>query len=407
MTSIIKPFCAIHYNPSVVKDISSVVCPPYDIIDKNQLSYLRRKSPYNFSWILLADNNNYREIGTRYREWLRKNILIKDKKESLYLYEQRFSLEGKEYKRLGIVGLLRMDRRDIVFPHEHTLRAPKEDRKRIIEEVKANLSPIFVVTPQSLSILSYLHKSFSNKKPFFQFIDPEGNKNFIWKIEDRNKIRKICNEITKHRLVIADGHHRFEVSYDYYKKNKKKFKDLNYILAYITGAQKGLLLLPTHRIVRIEDGDFLGKLKEYFYITKTKRETLEKKLKRKSSCFSFGIYVDNHFYFIRLKKPSILDKIIPNDNFNKELGRVYKQLDTYLLHNLVFSLLKIENEINYSHSIEEAIKIAGREKVAFILRQTPLKKVLDIANKGLRMPEKSTYFYPKVFCGMLIRGFEK
>ncbi|MDP2922825.1 MAG: DUF1015 domain-containing protein [Candidatus Omnitrophota bacterium] len=399
MAHTLKPLSATHYNQSIIKDLSLVTCPPYDVINKKQEFALKHKSPYNFCNVLLTDNGNYKELGKRFRQWISENILIDDAKESLYLYEQKFKMDGKKYSRFGILTLLKMDGKGAIFPHEYTLKAPKEDRKKIIREVKANLSPIFVIAPKSLKTLAKIHEYYSKKKSFVAFKDSDGNDNKVWKINDRVTIERICNEFDGHKLVIADGHHRFEVSYGYYKKNKNRFKDLNYILAYVTDAQKGLVILPTHRIVSVKNiAAVMDKLREYFDIKKVDEKDLEEKLKHTKG-FCFGVYHADNFHFIKLKSERILDKIFK--------GSVYRKLDTYLLHQFVFPICGIEGDVQYTHNIAEAKKIAARDKTAFILKPTALGDVFKIANQGYRLPQKSTYFYPKVSSGIVVRRFEK
>lgn len=398
MSLVVKPFKATYYNPSFIKNYSSVICPPYDVISKEQLALLRKKSPYNFSKVLIADNNNYQGSGNLLRQWLSSKILIEDKKDCLYLYEQKFNIDGKNFSRFGIISLLKMDKGGI-FPHEHTLKAPKEDRKKIIKTTKANLSPIFVIAAKSLKSFKRIHRLYSRRKPFLRFKDDDGNDNIIWQIDDKKDINLICSQISKCKLVIADGHHRFEISYDYFRKNKDRFKDLNYILAYITDCQKGLSILPTHRIIKIhdKDNDFFRKLEKYFNITEATQNSLSKKLKY-ARRFCMGIYRKEKFYFLKLKSSAILDKI-PN--------RLYRELDTYVFHKLVLPLFTIDEEFEYSHNIKTAKKIAGKGKTAFIMRKVPLKVVLKMSSKGFRLPQKSTYFYPKVLSGGIIRRFTR
>ncbi|MFA6281533.1 MAG: DUF1015 domain-containing protein [Candidatus Omnitrophota bacterium] len=395
----IKSFRATYYNPATIKNLSSVACPPYDVISKKQLSILRKKSPYNYSNLLLADNNNYQEVGARLRKWIQDQILINDKEECLYLYEQAFLVAGKKYKRFGILGLLNMDKKGTVFPHEYTLSAPKEDRKKMIREVEANLSPIFVMVPKVLKYFHGIYNSYSRTKPFERFNDLDGNDNKIWKISDKKTIEKLCKEIEGNNLVIADGHHRFEISYDYFKNNKGRFENLNYILAYITDAQDGLVVLPTHRVVSLEDKNaiFSDKVKNYFNSQEVKNiNVLEQKLKKQKN-FAFGVCFQNRVYLLKLKNVKILDKLFK--------GSVYKKLDTYLLHQFVFNMIKIKGNIEYTHDLKEAEKLARKDKAAFILKPVALSAVFDIANKGYRLPQKSTYFYPKAYCGMLLRRF--
>ncbi len=398
MASVVKPFLATYYNPKITKNHSKLVCPPYDVISKKELAALRKKSLYNFSKVLIADDKNYKKAGATLNKWIKNRILVDDDQECFYLYEQKFKVEGKNFVRFGILGLLRMDKKGI-FPHEYTLRAPKEDRKKIIRATKANLSPIFVIAAKQLRTFKQIYKNYCRKKPFFKFKDSQENTNRIWRIHDKSQIDKLRKEIDKCKLVIADGHHRFEISHDYFKKNKGRFKDLNFILAYITDCQKGLNILPTHRIVELGEplNQVFKKLEGLFTISKVNQSAIENKLKSKGK-FSFGIYKDNRFYLLTLKKSSSLDKI-PD--------KIYKQLDTYVFHYLVLPLLKINDSIEYTHSVSGAKKIAGKKRTAFLLKAVSLDEVFRISSKGFRLPQKSTYFYPKVLSGVAIRRFRK
>jgi len=397
MASIIKPFCALHYNQKKVKNLSNVISPPYDVISPKQLAALRKKSSYNFSRVLLAKNNNYKEIGNKFRKWIKDGVLVQDKINSFYLYRQEFIFSGKKYSRFGILNILKMNKKGVVFPHEYTLKAPKKDRTRVIKEMKANLSPIFVIAPKQLKSFHEIIKRRSKTKPFLRFRNAQKCWDSVWKIEDKKDIKRICNEVDRAKLVIADGHHRFEVANNYYRQNKGRFADLNYILSYLTDKQKGLLVLPTHRVARVKDKDVFKNLSKYFEIKKVSFSSLKKALEKYTPVFSLGIYKNNKGYLLKLKKREVLDRII--------VRPVFKKLDTYILQKLVFPLAGIEGAISYTHSLAQAKKMAKGNQVAFLLRPTPLKTVFDIANKGFRLPQKSTYFFPKVSCGVVARGF--
>jgi uncharacterized protein (DUF1015 family) len=358
---------------------------------------LRKKSPYNFTNIILADRGDYKTVGKRFDNWLREKILIDDDKESFYLYEQKFTCDKKTYRRFGLLSLLEM--KSSIFPHEHTLTKPKQDRKRIIETVKANLDPIFVIVPKPVKALRYAYTKYSKKKPFFKFRDCDGNANILWKIQEHGEIKKIRAAIEKSNLVIADGHHRFEVANDYYKRNKNKFGDLNYVLAYVTDAQPGLVILPTHRVIKMRatGAQILESLGEYFSTAEISEGRLNNALKHKNNNFEFALYHHKKFYFLKLKKRSFTDKI--------DADPAYKKLDTFLLHQFVLPLLSGEGEIQYTHSIREAKKISGADKFAFILKPVSLATIFEIADKGYRFPQKSTYFQPKVFSGIILRRF--
>jgi uncharacterized protein (DUF1015 family) len=398
MGKIIKPFKATHYNTKLFNEYSDVICPPYDVISSEQLKKLRKKSSYNFSHILLADKGRYEQKRKELDKWIEEGVLVSDDADSMYLYEQKYKVKGKLVTRYGIVALLKMDKKGI-FPHEKTHKAPKEDRKKIIQAVEANLSPIFVIAGKHLSKLAALHKKYSKRKPFIKCKDHDGNDNRLWQINEKREINSLTKAFSKAPLLIADGHHRFEISYDYFKKYKNKYKDLNYVLAYITDFQKGLTILPTHRIMSVNESTsgIISKLQKHFDIKQISQKDIDKALARAKK-FCMGICCQEKFYFLKLKNEDFLDKI-PN--------KLFRPLDAYVFHKLILPLLKVEKGIEYSHSVAESKVLAGKDKTAFLLRAADLKSVVAISSAGYRLPQKSTYFYPKLLSGLLIRRFSK
>ena len=394
MRSTIIPFKATYYNLDLIKDFSKVICPPYDVVTKEDFFNFQKKSKYNFCNILLNFNGDYKKIGIKFKEWLDEKILIDDDKESIYLYEQRFNFNSKNFVRFGIISLLYMDKKDLIVPHEYTLESPKEDRRRVIEEVNANLSPIFIVSFKKLKSLRKVYSKYFRKKPFFELVDHEDNLNRVWKISDRKDIDFIVNDLRNKKFLIADGHHRFEVAYEFYKKNKDNFKDLDYILSYITDPQKGLLVLPIHRIVSFDSEEkFFKKIEKYFYIEKISKKDLFLKLKEKK-IFCCGLYKPFNFYFLKLKRDIKLDKR-------------YDGLDSYILEKVLKDFLRDKNKIIYSHNLEEAINLTLDNKALFILRPPELSLIFKIVEKRVRLPQKSTFFYPKILSGLILRRFER
>lgn len=403
MSLLVKSFRALQYSPKKFKNLSGLVCPPYDIIGEKEKKFFNRKSKYNFSYLLLVErNNDYKILAKRFNNWLDKNILVRDDTPSIYLYEQKFNFENKTFRRIGFLGLLKLDKKGIIFPHETTFKGPKIDRWRILKEMKANLSPIFVISDKKLKTLKNIYKSYVNKVSSREFEDFDGIANRLWKIEDKDLIKSLSREISKNKLFIADGHHRFEVAHKYFKLNQNRFEKLNYLLAYFTDPSEGLLILPTHRVVTLKDNvtDMFKKLSLYFLI----REISEDDLKideSKGKSFSFIVYAKRKFYFLKLRNEEILDKI-----FKTEKDRIYKQLNVCVLHRFVLKNLDIDS-IDYVHSIAEVKKMATGKKIGFILKAAPLAMVFSIAKGGLLLPQKSTYFYPKVLSGLVLRKFEK
>ncbi|MCM8773126.1 MAG: DUF1015 domain-containing protein, partial [Candidatus Omnitrophica bacterium] len=398
---LIKPFKSFHYNPQLLKEISSLVCPPYDLMSREDIHRFKNKHLYNFCNILCIDEyHDYKDLSKKYNQWIGDGILVEENTPSLYLYQQRFRFENKNYYRIGIIGLLRIDNKDVIFPHENTLSLPKKDRYYIIKNLKSNLTPIFVVVPNKLNILHPIHTLYRRKPYFIKFKDFLNIDNTLWRIDEKSVIHKISKEILRKKLFIADGHHRFEVAYRYFLEESNRFKDLNYILAYITDWHDGLLVLPTHRVLKNVSNfeNIFTKLSYYFKIEEIKRGNIENILSYTKD-IAFGIYKDNKQFIIKLKKRNILDKIL-----NKE-EKIYKDLDVYILHRLVLPMLG-KKDILYTSSLKEAKKLGNNGNLSFILKKPLLNLLFNIAREGYLLPEKSTYFYPKIISGLLIRRFE-
>lgn len=397
MKNLIKPFKATFFNPELNWDLASLVCPPYDVIDKELAKKLRKKSPYNYCRINLAPSGNYQVPAKNFANWLRKKILVEDSRQGYYLYQRKFKVNNKSFLCYGIFCLLDMKQKK-VFPHEHTLTKPKKDRKKMLTNLKAHLSPVFVVSEEKNNFLNNLAKDYSRGKPFLQFRGQQGFSHKVWKIQEEKPINTITASLSKSCLVIADGHHRFETAFDYFKKNGKRFKDLDYVFAYLTFEQPGLLILPTHRLVTIKGRiekvfDFLSR---DFLLQEVKEKDLLKKIKNAKK-FSFGVCLDKKFYFACLKNEAILGKIKP---------KVYLKLDAYIFHHLVLPKLTYEG-LEYSHSLEEIKRQAQKRKVAFLLRQPSFNSVFKVAKAGYKLPQKTTYFYPKILSGIMLRRFSK
>lgn len=401
--TLVKPFKATYYNPRFFKDYSSLVCPPYDLLDSEKIEFFRKVSPYNFSHILIRGDKSYKELVDKYHKWLKEEIIIDDKSEAMYLYEQNFNYEGKKYSRLGLFCLLRLDNCRAILPHEYTYHRPKIDRAKMMDLFKANICSIFVIASGRNRKLSDLLRNYrSRRRPFIKFDDFEGINNRLWKITSLDIIKEIQRILDKKHIVIADGHHRFEVAYEYYLKNKGKFKDINYILAYITFEDKGLIIMPTHRLTRtfVSLDVILKKLEKDFFIHKVERDELIKKI-NDTRCFSFGIINKNISFFLTMKDPNLLERI-----FTKTEDKVYKNLDVFVFHKFVLKKIGMDkNRFSYTHEIDP-IDVNDKNKIMFVLRKPKLKEVFRLAKAGYRMPQKSTYFYPKIVSGLLLRRFE-
>lgn len=422
----IKPFRAVVYNQEKFKDLSHLLCPPYDVISPLEQQYYHDLAPYNFIHILLGKDipgeDKYVRSRNYFRDWLKDKILIREEKPAIYFYSQQYNLKGEKRTRVGFIALLRLpDKNSSVFGHENTRLEPKEDRLKLFKAVKANLSPIFVIFPDKKRIIPQTYQRYiQREKPFMEVIDNQKSVHKLWKLDTPEILAGIENSMAGENIFIADGHHRYEVACTYRDEMKKKLgpitgeEDFNYILAYFTNLDpKGLTVFAIHRLVRLnvklDLENFILKLKDYFDVEEVKDRVKFFFLMQKAGQTEhlLGMYKDKRYWFLRLKNVRILDKEI------RDKPKEYRSLDVSILNYLVLDKalgLDLENKeiITFSPMPEELIEKVDSDSshIAFFLNPVKVEQIMSVALRQEKMPPKSTYFYPKVLSGLVINKHE-
>ncbi len=420
----LKSFKGITYNPEKVK-IENVVTPPYDVITPEEQENFYKKSEYNIVRLILGKkfetdndgNNRYTRAKEFYQKWLKEKVLIKDKKENIYYLEENFEINGKSYTREGFIAIVKLEEfeKGNILPHEKTLKGPKIDRFNLIKECKVNFSQIFgLYSDSKLRAISMLKEYACSTNPYFNFFFNDINYKF-WKFSDQNLISKIQELMAEKKIFIADGHHRYETALAYRDFMRKKLNIPNnkempfdYIMFYLCPMEdKGLIVLPTHRLLKnisINLTDFLEKSKKYFEIKELKDKNLEKLIhlleSKKEENTVFIFFNGKNFYLFELK-----------DNL-KNLNK----LDVEILEEFIFKkILNITDEeisnkkkIDFIKDTDRGIKAVIENKFSgiFIMNPTKIDQIKQISlNKGI-LPQKSTYFYPKLLTGLVIYSLE-
>lgn len=425
----IKAFKAVVYNPKKIGNFKLVVCPPYDVISQAFQDILHERSLYNFIYILLAKDSpiddKYRRAGVIFRQWLKDDILIQDSTPAIYFYSQQYIIRGEKKTRLGFISLLRLadEKNSAVFGHENTHEAAKQDRFKLIKQVKANLSPIFIVFPDKKRIIQRIfQKHIPALDAFIEVSDDEKTVHKLWRIDDPDLLKIIETSMNSENMFIADGHHRYEVSCAYRDLMRQKLADqfsdeddYNYCLAYFTNTDsRGLSILPIHRLLKLETklelNDFIIKAKEFFDVDIIKDKTRFFFLMAKAGCTEhlIGMYKDKKYFLLRLKNVKMLDKLIPDK------PKEYRILDAAIFNYLVLkNILKLDltnlPPIKYSPDPLEFIDAVDADPLntAFFLNPVKIQQIINVAMSGNKMPPKSTYFYPKVLSGLVVNKFEK
>ncbi len=418
----IKPFRAVVYNEERIAGIDKVVCPPYDVISPSQQENYLRRDPFNFIHIILGRDvpgeDKYRRAAAYFNCWMDQGVLRLDDKPAFYFYSQKYEVDGKVMLRTGFMGLLKLeDRKSSVYGHEHTRLEAKEDRLRLINEVKANLSPIFAVFPDKKKFMpAFVRKHIAPRDPDVCFTDDAGVEHKMWRVTDPRAVKAVREALDKESMFIADGHHRYEVSCVYRRQMREKAgvkkggQSCDYTLAYFTGADpRGLSILPIHRLVKtsLPQGEkkFLEQLKEHFEVSAPMGKTgiFTSLRSAPSSAHVIGMYISGKYRLLRLKDKKALDKLMPDK------PREYRLLDVSILNQLVFlGILGLRPEskdaLKYSEDHEETAGAvdAGEGRMAFFLRPVKMEQIIAVALKGEKMPAKSTFFYPKLISGLVV-----
>lgn len=437
----IVPFKGVYYNQEKIKDLRLVTAPPYDAISPAQQEELYQKSPYNVVRLILNKNEapkKYQEPAQFLRQWLDEEILISSEKPALYLYEQKYHVpQGKKDRimiRRGIIARARLEdfSSGKILPHEKTHKSAKVDRLNLMKECKANLSQIFSFYSDQEGIVSYiLEQTITKETPFVDVKDENEVEHRLWEITEPNTIKTICQQIENCPIFIADGHHRYETSLKY--RNLCRQEDLvwNEDKAYnftsmmlVNMDDADLTILPIHRLIRHLKHFDLEQLKEileeYFalkefkYTTGEESKAIEKLLTamhHHDGRHRFGMYGGNDkLYLLTLKSQNILSQIKA-----KSYSAQWAYLDVTVLHDvLIDHILKAgeqewgEEHITYTIDAKQAMDLVNQRQyqLAIFLNPTRIEQVKAIAHAGEKMPQKSTFFYPKLLSGLIINHLE-
>ncbi|MCL5986444.1 MAG: DUF1015 domain-containing protein [Actinobacteria bacterium] len=433
----IKPFCGVRYNTDLI-NIQDVVTQPYDKIDENMRRSYHHKSPYNIVRLILGyDIPEHGQVSDKYERaknlfttWISSCILNRDSEPSFYVYEQEFELRGEYFCRLSLIADVQLVEfsKGVILPHENTLSKPKEDRLKLLEKTKANLELVFMLyQDKNMEIVRMLKSCIKSRRPLFDIIDDLGIRNRLWRLSDAELIEQITAWFGDKKLYIADGHHRYESSLIYRDKMRKldadgAEKSYDFIMsALVSIDDPALRILPTHRAVfEIEDfsiEDFLSRVSVNFDIINC-GQSLESVLNYmdipgtqdwKSSTVSIGYFYEGNgdFFVFKLKEGRKPEELI-DGSYSIE----WKNLDVAILHKLILDeilgiteeKLRSESNVKYVRELSELYDMVaeGEAQMAFVMNPTRTEQVRTICERGEKMPQKSTDFYPKMLTGLVI-----
>jgi uncharacterized protein (DUF1015 family) len=439
----IEPFRGVTYNPDTIDDMKSVMAPPYDVISEELQEKLYHSHPNNIVRLILgkkypddeATNDRYSRAAKDFNRWCSENVLTRDEKPSIYYYVQTYTLKSGEKKtRKGFIARTRLEEfgEGSIHPHEKTLAGPKADRLKLTEACKANFSCIFSLYSQpSLKINGLLEDSIEDV-PFIDIVDDEGVTHIVWKIDAPSVIDSIAKDVADMPLFIADGHHRYETALNYrnlMSERSEKWDGTepeNYVMMYFSNMDdEGMTVLPIHRVIHsladFNPEKFLEECASCFNIEEIEfNEKIESRARKElleglggtGRRYSYGLALNgiNAYFILTLKEREVIDR-----ELGEALSPVFKELDVSILHSLIFDRIlgidgkaqEAQTNLIYKKDPNVAFELVkDGAQMAFFMNSTKIGQVKSVSEAGLTMPQKSTFFYPKLLSGLVINLFK-
>jgi uncharacterized protein (DUF1015 family) len=447
----VRPLPGIRYAREI--DLAAVVTPPYDVIAPEAQERYYARDPHNIIRLELGReepgddelNNRYTRAALTFAEWRLRSVLCQEAP-ALYLYEQRFTIPGAhgagaERKRHGLFARVRLEpwEAGVILPHERTLPKPKSDRLNLTRATAATLSPIMALYDDPQGELAAVLNKAARRKPEVAFTDEAGEEHRLWPLRDADLTTRVAGYFRDRQLYIADGHHRYETALAYREELREARRHLapddpaNFTLMALTALEDpGLTALPTHRIVRgVERGrvaQLAGELGGYFELTPLGGSNGLAGLDVAQTLAALAAASEDgrRVVFVMLT-PSGATLLLQTSSGAAAMAALeptragehigssaaWRALDVAALHELILTrglgineeAIRAGERVSYTRDASaavEAVRSGAEGQIAFLLNPTPPSAVRDVARAGDRMPQKSTYFYPKLITGLLI-----
>jgi len=419
----IKPIRAWRYNDRLVKDIDALTSPLFDVVSEKQRRSLYQ-NPLNSIHLSVPEGP---DAATRasllLKKWKKEGVIVQDKLPAIYVYFQYFKLTGstKEYCRKGFISHIRTYewQENVIMRHENTIPKSVNDRIEILDKTELHVSPTHgLYTDESFTLEEYMDEAILS--PVYECEDYQGVREVLAVIHDAHIIQKFIDFIKDKSIILADGHHRYEGSLLYKKRkagqnpNHTGNEGYNFHLMYLTNTEADdLRILPTHRLIQgIADFDvdlIIEKLRIDFDIKEIEdADTLNEIIIGKK--WAFGIIFKDKTLKVKLK-PASISKI--KWNFPDEI----KELDLTVLHYFIIDIIlgirgkdqRASENISFNRNFSECLsKVSkGEAQMAIITQDVSIEEVKNVCKSGYTMPQKSTYFYPKVICGFLFSSIKE
>ncbi len=438
----IYPFRALRYNPSLVR-LEEVVTQPYDKISPALQQAYYQRSPYNLVRIILGlpelfddeNNNVYTRAARDFQSWRESGVMVAEHEPALFAYAQRYSVPGSNgtmRERRGFIALGQLEEysRGIVFRHEQTLTKPKSDRLNLLRATRAHFGQIFMLYSDPAHTVERVLFADSSL-PDAMVADDYGVEHRIWKVDDAATINLIASAMQDKKLIIADGHHRYETALAYSREHapagttprqhgvyqEPQYPEAAVMMTFVNMESEGMTILPTHRVVfglkNFDEAAFLRDAEQFFTVEKLDQrdpsQLMDTLAKAEADATAF-IAVTRRSNFLLVAREDAINAALAAQPARQ------RQLDVVRLHSILLErvlgitpeAIRDQQNLRYLRDPGEAIEqvVSGGANVAFLTTPVSLSALRDVAFAGEVMPQKSTDFYPKLLSGLTVYALE-
>jgi len=403
----VAPFHGLRFDESKAGPLSDLISPPYDVISDAQREALYARSPYNVVRVEegrdepgdSALDNKYARARASLDEWIGKGILKVDTSPAFYLYDHYFVVGGQRIRRRGFLGALRLyqEGRGIVRPHERTFPKAKTDRLKLLRATRTNTSPVFGLFTDEKGTVASALEAWMVRGPARLVADARlgDERHLVWALDDRPATEKLTAALKEQRVYIADGHHRYETGLAYLKEEIEAAKidfdedSSHFTLAYLCALDDpGLRIFGTHRVARGADAAIDEIVPRNFDTAVIDRGAL--------GDTQPGIVLVRNGTFTALTPKADLDLSAMPESWRTLPVAQAEEL-------LVQPARALGAEVAYEHDTETAIAAARDGTTTVLLRAVEAETLKKVADSWERLPQKTTYFYPKVPAGLVLR----
>jgi uncharacterized protein (DUF1015 family) len=421
--ALIKPLRAWRYNNTLSAQIENLTSPLFDVVSQKQRNALYQNPHNSIHLSVPQPPNPAQRSAIILEEWKKNGIIKQDALPGIYVYYQYFRMAGsaKEFCRKGFIcNIFTYDWEDhVILRHENTIPQAVNDRIEILEASQLNVSPTHGLYTDPNHILEgYMDDAI--QQPIYEAEDYQGVRDVLGIIHDVDIIKTFITTIKDKKIILADGHHRYEGSLVYKQKcksinpNHTGNEAYNFHMMYLTNTESDdLRILPTHRLINglphFSEDEIVQKLNPYFEIRLIEdADTINEIIVGKK--WAFGLIFANNCYKLRLKADAL-------EKMTWQFPDTVKQLDLTVMHYFIIEKAlgiagkdqRKSSHIQFDRSFGDCLSkvIKGEAQMAIITNEVSIEEVKQVCESGSTMPQKSTYFYPKVICGFLFASIKE